>query len=182
MDVDRIDGRRRQDLRSDAERALRPGAGIDRQDLLERAVHHAEADVAETDPFEQITDYTGSGPFVFEARTSGCRARRSSTRSSPTTCRAPSRPPPPPAARSPRSTASSGLYFPDQTTAMNALINGEVDYFEQPGERPDADPRAQPRHRLSRSTTRSAISASRASTTCCRRSTTPRCAGRCSWR
>jgi peptide/nickel transport system substrate-binding protein len=23
-------------------------------------------------------------------------------------------------------------YFPDQTTAMNALINGEVDYFESP--------------------------------------------------
>ena len=87
--------------------------------------------VAETDPFEQITDYTGSGPFVFvkEEWVPGSKVVYKKF--------ADYKP------RSEEPNAASGgkiakvdrvewTYFPDQTTAMNALINGEVDFFEQP--------------------------------------------------
>lgn len=89
------------------------------------------ARVAATDPFEQITDFTGSGPFVFEADqwVPGSTVVYSKfadyvPRSEPV------------------SAASGGkiakvdkviwTYFPDQTTAMNALMAGEIDFFEQP--------------------------------------------------
>ncbi len=87
--------------------------------------------VAETDPFEQITDYTGSGPFKFEASewVPGSKVVYSKfadyvPRSEPV------------------SAASGGkvakvdkviwTYFPDQTTALNAVMAGEIDFFEQP--------------------------------------------------
>jgi len=87
--------------------------------------------VAETDPFKQIEDYTGSGPFVFvkEEWVPGSKVvYRKFADYVP---------------RSEEPNAASGgkvakvdrvewIYFPDQTTAMNALINGEVDYFEAP--------------------------------------------------
>ena len=89
------------------------------------------ARVAATDPFEQITDFTGSGPFRFEADewVPGSKVVYSKfedyvPRSEPV------------------SAASGGkiakvdkviwTYFPDQNTAMNALMSGEVDFFEQP--------------------------------------------------
>lgn len=89
------------------------------------------ARVAATDPFEQITDYTGSGPFKFEASewVPGSKVVYSKFADY-----APRSEPP--------SAASGGklakvdrvewLYFPDQNTAMNALLSGEIDYFEQP--------------------------------------------------
>jgi len=87
--------------------------------------------IAETDPFEQINDYVGSGPFVFKQdewvpgskivyeKFDGYVPRDE-----------------PPSAAAGGKVAKvdrvEWLYFPDQTTALNALITGEVDYFEQP--------------------------------------------------
>lgn len=89
------------------------------------------ARVAATDAFEQIEDYTGSGPFKFEKDewVPGSKVVYSKfedyiPRSEPV------------------SAASGGkiakvdkviwTYFPDQTTAVNALMSHEVDFFEQP--------------------------------------------------
>ena len=51
------------------EGAVRPGAAVARQAVVERALHDAEEDVAETDPTQQIKveDVIGSGPFIFKA-------------------------------------------------------------------------------------------------------------------
>ena len=89
-------------------------------------------EVAATDPFEQITDYTGSGPFAFQQdeRVPGSQAVYSRFEDN--------------VPRSePASAASSGkmagvdkviwTYFPDQTSAMNALMAGETDFFDAPG-------------------------------------------------
>ena len=87
--------------------------------------------VAETDPFEQITDYTGSGPFKFEADQWVPGSKVVYTKFNEYL---------------PRTEAASAAaggkkalvdkvvwqYFPDNTTAMNALMTGEIDYFEQP--------------------------------------------------
>lgn len=87
--------------------------------------------VADTDPFEQITDYTGSGPFMFvkDEWVPGSKVVYKKFADYKPRSEAPD-------------AASGGkiakvdrvewTYFPDQTTAMNALINGEVDFFEQP--------------------------------------------------
>jgi len=87
--------------------------------------------VADTDPFKQIDDYTGSGPFVFvkEDWVPGSKVVYKKFADYKPRSEAPN-------------AASGGkiakvdrvewTYFPDQTTAMNALINGEVDYFESP--------------------------------------------------
>lgn len=87
--------------------------------------------VAETDPFEQISDYTGSGPFKFEADqwVPGSTVVYTKFEDYVPREEAPSY-------------ASGGkiakvdkiiwTYFPDQQTAINALLAGEVDYFEQP--------------------------------------------------
>ncbi len=87
--------------------------------------------VAETDPFEQITDYTGSGPFKFEADQWVPGSTVVYTKFDDYVPR-----------DEPPSYASGGkvakvdkviwTYFPDQQTAINALMAGEVDYFEQP--------------------------------------------------
>ncbi len=89
------------------------------------------ARVAATDPFEQIDDYTGSGPFVFQKDqwVPGSKVVYSKFEGYvPRT--------------EPVSAASGGkiakvdrvewTYFPDQTTAINALMAGEVDFFEAP--------------------------------------------------
>jgi len=87
--------------------------------------------LAETDPFEQVEEIIGSGPFMFIAdewvpgskvvyeKFEGYVPREE-----------------------PVSGAAGGkvakvdrvewLYIPDAQTAMNALINGEVDYYENP--------------------------------------------------
>ncbi|WP_299674269.1 ABC transporter substrate-binding protein [uncultured Roseobacter sp.] len=89
------------------------------------------ARVAATDPFEQITDFTGSGPFVFQADEWVPGSTVVYTKFEDYIPR-----------DEPVSAASGGklakvdkvvwTYFPDQTTAMNALMAGEVDFFEQP--------------------------------------------------
>jgi len=87
--------------------------------------------IAETDPFKQIEDYTGSGPFVFakdEWRPGAKVVYRKFT------------------GYVPRKEAPNGLAggkvakvdriewlnLPDQTTALNALASGEVDFLEAP--------------------------------------------------
>jgi len=89
------------------------------------------ARVAATDPFEQVTDYTGSGPFVFQKDAWVPGSKVVYTKFADYVPRS-----------EPPSAASGGkvakvdrvewTYFPDQTTAMNALLAGEVDYFESP--------------------------------------------------
>ena len=87
--------------------------------------------VAETDPFEQIKDYTGSGPFRFvsEEWTPGSKVVYEKFEDY-----VPRDEPPSAAAggKVAKVDRVEWLYFPDQTTAMNALLAGEVDYFEQP--------------------------------------------------
>ncbi len=89
------------------------------------------ASVAATDPFEQITDYTGSGPFKFEADEWVPGSKVVYTKFEGYA----------PRSEAPSAAAGGKLakvdkviwtYFPDQTTAMNALIAGEIDYFESP--------------------------------------------------
>lgn len=87
--------------------------------------------VAETDPFQQIQEYVGSGPFVFKADEWVPGAKVVYEKFADYVPR-----------DEPPSAASGGkvakvdrvewLYFPDQTTALNAMLAGEVDIFEQP--------------------------------------------------
>lgn len=93
--------------------------------------------VAETDPFEQISDYTGSGPFMFvkDEWVPGSKVVYKKfadykPRSEPASAAA--------GGKIAKVDRVEWTYFPDQTTAMNALINGEVDFFEQPS--PDLMP------------------------------------------
>ena len=84
-----------------------------------------------TDPFEQITDYTGSGPFKFEEEEWVPGNTIVYTKFDDYVPR-----------EEPSSAASGGKiakvdkviwqYFPDNTTAMNALMAGEVAFFAQP--------------------------------------------------
>ena len=87
--------------------------------------------VAATSPDEQITDYTGSGPFKFEEDEWVPGDKVVYTKFEDYLPR-----------EEPVSAASGGKiakvdkviwqYFPDSNTAMNALIANEVDYFEAP--------------------------------------------------
>ena len=87
--------------------------------------------LARTDPFEQVPETVGSGPFVFAAEEWVPGAKAVYLRN----------PAYVPRAEAP-SFASGGkrakvdrvewLYIPDAATAMNALISGEVDFFELP--------------------------------------------------
>ncbi|SDN86044.1 peptide/nickel transport system substrate-binding protein [Lutimaribacter pacificus] len=93
--------------------------------------------IAETDPFEQITEYVGSGPFVFQADEWVPGSTVVYTKFEDYVPR-----------DEPVSAAAGGKiakvdkviwqYFPDATTAMNALMAGEVDFYEQPA--PDLAP------------------------------------------
>ena len=87
--------------------------------------------LAETDPFEQVPEIVGSGPFKFSADEWVPGSKVVYTKNE---------------AYVPRSEPPSGaaggkiakvdrvewIYIPDPQTGMNALINGEVDYFENP--------------------------------------------------
>jgi peptide/nickel transport system substrate-binding protein len=89
------------------------------------------ARVAKTDAFEQISDHTGSGPFVFQDALWVPGSKVVYTKFEDYVPRS-----------EPPSAAAGGklakvdrvewTYFPDQSTAMNALLAGEVDYFESP--------------------------------------------------
>lgn len=87
--------------------------------------------VAETDPFEQIKDYTGSGPFKFESSEWRPGSKVVYTKFADYIPRSE-----PPSAAAGGKVANvdrvEWYYFPDQQTALNALMAGEVDYFEQP--------------------------------------------------
>ncbi|MEO1197611.1 MAG: ABC transporter substrate-binding protein [Pseudomonadota bacterium] len=90
--------------------------------------------LAETDPFEQIPDVIGSGPYRFvtdEWQPGALTVYEKFEGYVPRS--------------EPANSASGGkvvnvdrcewIYTPDATTAMNALISGEVDYYEQvPGD------------------------------------------------
>jgi peptide/nickel transport system substrate-binding protein len=87
--------------------------------------------VAETDPFKQISDYTGSGPFILK-RDESKPGEKTVFVKNPN--------------YKPRNEPPSGLaggklvkldrvewvVMPDQQTAVNALLAGEIDMIEQP--------------------------------------------------
>ncbi|MCG8593064.1 MAG: ABC transporter substrate-binding protein [Kiloniellales bacterium] len=87
--------------------------------------------LAETDPFEQVPEIVGSGPFVFAKEEWVPGSKVVYTRNRDYVPRS-----------EPPSGAAGGkiakvdrvewIYIPDAQTAMNALINGEVDYYENP--------------------------------------------------
>ena len=98
---------------------------------LQRAVHDAQARRRDR---PQQADHRIRPARVRSSsrRTSGSPATRPSTSRIPNTSRAPSRPRAWPAARSPRSTASSGSLSPTTRQAINALLAGEIDFIEAP--------------------------------------------------
>lgn len=87
--------------------------------------------LAETDPFEQVPEVIGSGPFKFDADSWVPGSRVVYLKNEDYVPR-----------DEPPSAAAGGkvanvdrvewLYIPDPSTAMNALISGEVDYYENP--------------------------------------------------
>jgi peptide/nickel transport system substrate-binding protein len=87
--------------------------------------------LAETDPFTQIPEVIGSGPFMFQADEWVPGSKVVYVRNPDYVPR-----------DEPPSAAAGGKiakvdrvewhYIPDPSTAMNALINGEVDYYENP--------------------------------------------------
>ena len=89
------------------------------------------ASVAATDAFEQISDFTGSGPFMFNkdewvpgSKVVYKKYEGYNPRSEPASAAA--------GGKLALVDAVEWTYFPDQMTAMNALMAGEVDYFESP--------------------------------------------------
>ncbi|NNF78737.1 MAG: ABC transporter substrate-binding protein [Rhizobiales bacterium] len=87
--------------------------------------------MAETDPFKQIEEHIGSGPFMFSKK-DWVPGSKVVYLKNPTYV---PRSEPPSAAAGGKIAKVDRVewtYFPDQTTAMNALISGEVDYFESP--------------------------------------------------
>ena len=93
--------------------------------------------VAETLVPQQISDTTGSGPFIFK-KTSGRRAKRSSMSAIPTTSHAPSRRRAWPGGKVAKLDRIEWRSIPYPQTAVNALMQGEVDMIEFTGARPPA--------------------------------------------
>ncbi len=86
---------------------------------------------AETDAFAQVTDMIGSGPFKFSkdewvpgSKVVYVKNEDYVPRSEPASFAA--------GGKVVKVDRVEWIYTPDQTTSMNALINGEVDFFEQP--------------------------------------------------
>ncbi len=86
---------------------------------------------AETDAFTQVTDMIGSGPFKFSkdewvpgSKVVYLKNEDYVPRSEPPSYAA--------GGKVVKVDKVEWTYFPDSATAMNALIAGEVDYFEQP--------------------------------------------------
>jgi ABC-type transport system substrate-binding protein len=87
--------------------------------------------VAETDPFKQIDDYTGSGPFIFVKdqwkpgeKTVYVKNPKYKPRSEPASGLA--------GGKIAKVDRVEWVAIPDQQTAMNALIKGEIDMIESP--------------------------------------------------
>src|SRR3546814_14733794 len=91
--------------------------------------------VAETDPFEQIKDYTGSCPFKFEAAEWRPGSKRVYPKFADHVPRSES-----PSAAAGRQVANvdrvEWFYFPDQQTALHALMAGGLGNFERPAKPP----------------------------------------------
>ena len=86
--------------------------------------------IAETDPFEQVPEIIGSGPFKFAKDEWVPGSKVVYVRNEDYLPRGEA-----PSAASggkiPKVDRVEWIYLPDATTAMNALIAGEVDYYEQ---------------------------------------------------
>ena len=87
--------------------------------------------VAETDPFKQIDDYTGSGPFIFVKdqwkpgdKTVYVKNPKYKPRAEPASGLA--------GGKIAKVDRVEWVAIPDQQTAMNALIKGEIDMIESP--------------------------------------------------
>ena len=87
-------------------------------------------EIAETDPFKQIESAVGSGPFIFrkEQWVPGSKVVYDKNpnyvpRKEPASGAA--------GAKIAKVDRVEWLYIPDPTTCMNALMSGEVDYYEQ---------------------------------------------------
>src|SRR6266481_5533285 len=87
--------------------------------------------VAETDPFKQIEDYTGSGPFIFVKnewkpgdKTVYVRNPKYKSRAEPASGLA--------GGKIAKVDRVEWVAIPDQQTAMNALLKGEIDMIETP--------------------------------------------------
>jgi peptide/nickel transport system substrate-binding protein len=87
--------------------------------------------VAETDPFKQIEDYTGSGPFIFLKdqwkpgdKTVYVKNPKYKPRNEPPSGLA--------GAKLAKVDRVEWVAIPDQQTAMNALLKGEIDMIESP--------------------------------------------------
>ena len=133
--------------------------------------------IAKTDPNQQITDATGSGPFIFE-KDEWVPGNKVVYVKNPDYV--------------PRNEPADGLaggkvvkvdrvewiYMPDQNTAVAALTNGEADIFELP--QADFIPTLEKNPNIRLAPTRSATRDGCVRTTCSRRSTTRRRARRCS--
>jgi len=86
--------------------------------------------LAETDPFQQVPEIIGSGPFMFNkdewvpgSLVVYSKFKDYKPRSEPTSGAA--------GAKIAKVDRVEWHYIPDATTAMNALISGEIDYYEQ---------------------------------------------------
>ena len=136
--------------------------------------------LAKTDPFQQVTEMVGSGPFKFVKEEFEPGHRVVYVKNTDYVPR-----------NEPPSWASGGkvvkvdrvewLYIPDAMTKVAALNNGEADWWENPPTRFVAGACRQSRRDGRAKPTRSATRRCCASTTCSRRSTTRRCGRRC-WR
>ena len=87
--------------------------------------------IAETDPFKQIEDYTGSGPFIFVKeewkpgdKTVYVKNPKYKPRSEPPSGLA--------GAKVAKVDRVEWVAMPDQQTVMNALLKGEIDIIESP--------------------------------------------------
>ena len=126
-----VQGSRRQDLPDGAEGAVRPGARVARQAVVERAVHDAE---------EGRRDRSRSSRST--ARSARARSSTSTPSPSPARSTSTSRTPSTSRAAEPPSGLAGGkvvkvdrveiIEMPDPQQQVNALIAGEIDLIEQP--------------------------------------------------
>ncbi len=86
---------------------------------------------AETDPFEQVPEIVGSGPFMFVSEEWVPGAKVVYVRN-PNYAPRPEEPSFGAGGKQAKVDRVEWHYIPDAATAMNALITGEIDYFELP--------------------------------------------------
>ena len=128
--VTALEARRRQDLQDRAEGALRPGARFARQAVRPTPFMMPKR-VAETDPNKQIDDYIGSGPFIFKKdewkpgeKTVYVKNPNYKPRAEPPSGLA--------GGKVAKVDRVEWIAIPDQQTAVNALLAGEIDMIEEP--------------------------------------------------